>query len=58
MDRKADPQTQLMIDEAILDYVVYTAIKALLENSSPRDNDVSTAAIIHARLPLHMVGCT
>ncbi|KAL8944822.1 MAG: hypothetical protein Q9216_000244 [Gyalolechia sp. 2 TL-2023] len=30
MDRKADPQTQLMIDEAILDYLFYTAIKALL----------------------------
>ena len=31
MDRKADPETQLMVDEAILDYVIYTAIKSLLK---------------------------
>ncbi|KAL8912270.1 MAG: hypothetical protein Q9171_002725 [Xanthocarpia ochracea] len=31
MDRKADPETQLMVDEAILDYLIYTAIKSLLK---------------------------
>ncbi|KAL8883405.1 MAG: hypothetical protein Q9192_007186, partial [Flavoplaca navasiana] len=31
MDRKADPETQLEIDEAILDYLIYTAIVSLLE---------------------------
>ncbi|KAL8985363.1 MAG: hypothetical protein Q9205_000902 [Flavoplaca limonia] len=31
MDRKADPETQLEVDEAILDYLIYTAIVSLLE---------------------------
>ncbi|KAL8856918.1 MAG: hypothetical protein Q9178_006507 [Gyalolechia marmorata] len=31
MDRKADPETQLMVDEAILDYLIYMAIMSLLE---------------------------
>lgn len=31
MDRKADPETQLEVDEAILDYLIYTAIKSLLK---------------------------
>lgn len=30
MDRKANPCTQLMVDEAILDYLIYTAIESLL----------------------------
>lgn len=41
MDRKADPETQLEVDEAILDYLIYTAIVSLLKlfdttDSSPR----------------------
>ncbi|KAL8705546.1 MAG: hypothetical protein Q9201_001363 [Fulgogasparrea decipioides] len=32
MDRQADPEALLMIDEAILDYLIYTTIKALLDN--------------------------
>lgn len=32
MERCADPLTQLQIDEAILDYLLYTAIRALLRN--------------------------
>ncbi len=41
MDRKADPETQLEVDEAILDYLIYTAITSLLKlfdttNTSPR----------------------
>lgn len=52
MDRKADPQTQLMIDEAILDYLVYTAIKALLEVP-----EASASAEHSAQIPLQMVGC-
>ncbi|KAI4286152.1 MAG: hypothetical protein L6R38_000134 [Xanthoria sp. 2 TBL-2021] len=31
MDRKADPETQLEVDEAILDYLIYTAIISLLK---------------------------
>ena len=31
MDRKADPETQLEVDEAILDYLIYTAIVSLLK---------------------------
>ncbi|KAI4229631.1 MAG: hypothetical protein L6R36_000678 [Xanthoria steineri] len=31
MDRKADPETQLEVDEAILDYLIYTAITSLLQ---------------------------
>lgn len=31
MDRKADPETQLEVDEAILDYLIYTAITSLLK---------------------------
>lgn len=52
MDRKADPQTQLLVDEAILDYFMYTASKAMLK--SPKD---TVAAEGHAHLPLQMVGC-
>lgn len=33
MDRKANPYTQLMVDEAILDFLIYTAIGSLLECS-------------------------
>ena len=32
MERCADPALQLPIDEAILDYLLYTAIKAQLEH--------------------------
>lgn len=31
MDRKADPETQLEVDEAILDYLIYTTITSLLK---------------------------
>ncbi|KAL8849467.1 MAG: hypothetical protein Q9221_005549 [Calogaya cf. arnoldii] len=31
MDRKADPETQLDVDEAILDYLIYSAILSLLK---------------------------
>ncbi|KAL8735664.1 MAG: hypothetical protein Q9166_000833 [cf. Caloplaca sp. 2 TL-2023] len=31
MDRKANQETQLMVDEAILDYLIYTAINSLLD---------------------------
>ncbi|KAL8837372.1 MAG: hypothetical protein Q9170_002543 [Blastenia crenularia] len=51
MDRKADPETQLMIDEAILDYLLYTAIKALLE--AP---EASISTDDSAQLPIQMVG--
>lgn len=33
MDRQADKPTQLMIDEAILDFLIYTAIESLLRCS-------------------------
>ncbi|KAL8810126.1 MAG: hypothetical protein Q9200_002833 [Gallowayella weberi] len=50
MDKKADPQTQLMIDEAILDYLMYTAIDSLLHPLDPDSVQKS-----HAQLPLHLV---
>lgn len=50
MDKKADPQIQLMIDEAILDYLFYTAIKALL--SCP---EAGAHTEDSAQLPLQMV---
>ncbi|KAL8798517.1 MAG: hypothetical protein Q9182_006606 [Xanthomendoza sp. 2 TL-2023] len=52
MDRKADRQTQLMIDEAILDYLLYTAINSLL-----RPLDHNSVQKSHAHLPLHLVDC-
>lgn len=53
MDREADPPTQLMIDEAILDYLIYTAIRRILESPG------NTTAFSDDRtdLPLEMVGC-
>ena len=36
MERRASPTTQLEIDEAILDYLLYTAIRALLEDARSR----------------------
>lgn len=52
MDRKADPEAQVMIDEAILDYLLYTAIKALLQETRSLP-----ATENHAHLPLQMVDC-
>lgn len=34
MERKARPETQLTVDEAMLDYLIYTAVKALLQEDN------------------------
>lgn len=52
MERTADPQTQLITDEAILDYLIYVAIKALLSSS-----EIIMSSEHSAYLPLQMVGC-
>ena len=40
MERRADPSTQLEIDQAILDYLVYSTIKALIRDyKATRHND-------------------
>lgn len=59
MERCADPSTQLEIDEDILDYLVYTAIKALLEDSkfSGHGHD-EAGAHVPPYLPFQMVDCT
>ncbi|KAI4149086.1 MAG: hypothetical protein LQ341_001407 [Variospora aurantia] len=51
MERTADPQTQLITDEAILDYLIYVAIKALLSSSETIQSSEHSAY-----LPLQMVG--
>lgn len=51
MDREADPHTQLMIDEAILDYLCFTAIEALLSA-----HEAETQSEDNAQRPLQMVG--
>ncbi|KAL8785935.1 MAG: hypothetical protein Q9213_003084 [Squamulea squamosa] len=50
MDRRAAPGTQLVIDEAILDYLIYTAIISSLELL-----DVSSKKEHKAHLPVQMV---
>ncbi|KAL9594320.1 MAG: hypothetical protein Q9219_007093 [cf. Caloplaca sp. 3 TL-2023] len=50
MERKADPQIQLAVDESILDYLAYTAIKALLKLP-----DEGTPTEDNAHLPLQMI---
>ena len=32
MERRADPSTQLEVDQAILDYLLYSAIQALIRD--------------------------
>ncbi|KAL9009752.1 MAG: hypothetical protein Q9173_005245 [Seirophora scorigena] len=51
MERTADPQTQLIVDEAILDYLTYAAIKALLDGAG-----TIVSSKHSAYLPLQMVG--
>ena len=57
MERCANPSTQLDINHAILDYLLYTAIKALLENcrATKRKNDGPVKQ--GASLYLQMVEC-
>lgn len=60
MDRCAEPTTQLGIDEFILDYLIYMAIKDLLEESkaiisSNTDNSIRLDKKVE--LPLKMVDC-
>ncbi|KAL8656221.1 MAG: hypothetical protein Q9226_002734 [Calogaya cf. arnoldii] len=53
MDRKADPETQLEVDEAILDYLIYNAILSLLELLGT--NDISPRKEQNAHLLVQMV---
>jgi len=58
MERCADPSTQLEVDEGILDYLVYTAIKVLLEdNKSCRHGHDEAEAHVPPDLPFQMVDC-
>lgn len=58
MDRCADPSVQLQVDEAILDYLLYTTTRSLLEQSKSvlSSNDGSKTPS-RAELPLQMVDC-
>lgn len=58
MERCADPNTQLEIDEAILDYLIYTGIKALLQKSkSVILNNNNGEPHNEVELSLQMVDC-
>lgn len=55
LEVRADILTQLSIDEAILDYLLYTAIKSLLAYIQSAINGGLDAEKIE--LPLQMVDC-
>ena len=56
--KSADAGTRLDVDEAILDYLLYTAVKALLKDRQARKHDsIPTPERRKADLPLQMVEC-
>ena len=60
MERFADSTTQLVVDEAMLDYLIYNAIKILLEESKAiisSTTDDSGRPPNGIELPLQMVDC-
>lgn len=57
-EREADQSTRLEIDEAILDYLLFTAINALVEESRMRQNELERSQKHGiADLPLQLVDC-
>ena len=57
-EKCADPATQLEIDEAILDYLLHTAISAVLEDYRIRRScEDASVCPDRAGLPLQMVDC-
>ncbi|KAI9871732.1 MAG: hypothetical protein M1830_002520 [Pleopsidium flavum] len=56
-DRHADPATQLTVDEMILDYLLFMAAKALLEDRKAQrtGTQVPPSVVCHADLALSMV---
>ena len=59
LDRSADPLLQLEIDEWILDYLIFSAIKALLEDykGSKGGPDDASDKKERASLCLQLVDC-
>ena len=58
MGKRAELFTQLQIDEAILDYLLYTATKALLDKGKSAQFDENTSAPQDAaELTMQMVNC-
>lgn len=57
MERCADPLTQLQIDEAILDYLLYTAIQALLRNLQSAILGLRSKNFDDIELQLQLVDC-
>lgn len=55
LEKRADILTQLSIDEAILDYLLYTAIKSSLAYIQSAINSALDAGKIE--LPLQLVDC-
>ena len=57
-ERCADPTTQEAVDEAILDYLLYTAIRSLLHDQQDYSHNGSVHTNpLSAELPLQMVDC-
>lgn len=57
MERCADPLMQLQIDEAILDYLLYTAIKALLKHLQSAIIGLVSKNLDKIEVPLQLVDC-
>lgn len=57
MEKCADPLTQLQIDEAILDYLLYTAIKAILGHLQSAILGLESKDNDKIDFPLQLVDC-
>lgn len=57
MERRANPSTQLEIDQAILDYLVYSAIKAFIYDYRTTRRE-SSGHVSLADTILQLVDCT
>ncbi len=57
-EKRADSSTQLEVDEAILDYLLFTATQALLEDfKALKDGTLVALAQGAADIPLQLVDC-
>lgn len=52
-ERQADPATQLMVDEMILDYLLYMAAKVILQDRKAQKGGVQSSAQ-ESRADLHL----
>ena len=57
-EKRADPETELEVNEAILEYIIYAAIVALLHDAKARAHGSPPKGMaVQTDLALQMVGC-